>query len=81
MFPNITTALLIFVTFSASVASGEGTFSVLKRLKKYYRSTMGQDPLNGFATLNIDCDLVPKLDIQSIINAFSDKRARKAFVN
>jgi hypothetical protein len=55
--PTITTALRIFVSWPASVASGERTFNVLKRVKNYHRSTMGQDRLNGFATLSINCDL------------------------
>jgi hypothetical protein len=64
--PTITTALRIFVSWPASVASGERTFNVLKQVKNYYRSTMGQDRLNGFkrwfqmvsnATLSINCDL------------------------
>jgi hypothetical protein len=49
MFPNITIALSIFVSLPASMASGECTFSVLKQVN-YYRSTMEQDLLNGFAT-------------------------------
>jgi hypothetical protein len=35
-FPNITIALLIFVSLPASVASGERTFNVLKQVNKYY---------------------------------------------
>jgi hypothetical protein len=43
VFPNITIALHIFVTLPASVALGECTFNVLKKVKNYYCSTMGQD--------------------------------------
>jgi hypothetical protein len=39
------------------VASGESTFDVLTQVMNYYRSTMGQDNLNGFAVLNINRDL------------------------
>jgi hypothetical protein len=41
----------------------ERTFNVLKQVKKYYRLTMGQDRLNGFATINIDRDLAQKLNL------------------
>jgi hypothetical protein len=41
---------------------------------------MGQDRLNGFAMLNNNCDLTQKLGFSSIINAFSEKGARKVFV-
>jgi hypothetical protein len=63
-----------------SVASGESTFNVLEQVKKYYRSTTGQDRLNGFATLNINCDLAQKLEFSSTVNSFLDKKARIAFV-
>jgi hypothetical protein len=55
-FPQITIALRIFVTLLASLVSGEHSFSGLKRVKNNYRSTVGQDLLNGFATFSINCD-------------------------
>jgi hypothetical protein len=48
VFPNIAIAVHIVVCLSASLASGECTFNVLKRVKSYYRLTTGQDRLNGF---------------------------------
>jgi hypothetical protein len=80
MFPNITIALRIFICLPALVASGERAFSVLKQVKNYCSSTMEQDLSNGFATLSINCDLARMLDCSSIINAFSEKWARKVFV-
>jgi hypothetical protein len=74
MFPNVTIVLRVFVRLSASVASGERTLNVLRQAKTYYRSTMGQDCLNGFATLSINCDLALKLDFSSTINPFSEKK-------
>jgi hypothetical protein len=61
MFPNITTKQRVFVSLPASVSLGERTFSVLKQVKNIYRSPMGQDRLNGFATLNINRDLARKI--------------------
>jgi hypothetical protein len=61
VFPNITVALRIFVSLPASVVSGERTSNLLKQVKDYYNLTMGQDRLNGFATLQIGCGLTRKL--------------------
>jgi hypothetical protein len=36
---------------------------------------MGQDGLNGFATLSINCDLARKLDF-SAVNAFLKEKGR-----
>jgi hypothetical protein len=54
VFPNITIALHILVSLPASVVSGE--HSLLKQVKNYYFSTVGQDHFNGFAMLSINCD-------------------------
>jgi hypothetical protein len=45
MFPNITIALR-FLSLLASVSSGKCNSSVLKQVKNYYPSTMGQNRLN-----------------------------------
>jgi hypothetical protein len=57
LFPTIVVALRISVRLSASVASGECTFNMLKQVKNYYCSTIEEDHLNGIAMLNIKCDL------------------------
>jgi hypothetical protein len=64
--PNITIALRIFVSLPASVTSGERTFSVLKQVKHYCRSSMEQDPLNGFATLVIKCEFARRVGFSSV---------------
>lgn len=56
-FPNVTISLHIYISLLASVASGEHTFNVLRQVNKYGHSTMGQDRLNAFAMLNINCNL------------------------
>ncbi len=47
IFPNMWVALRIAVTFPVSVASAERSFSKLKLIKTYLRSTMTQHCLNG----------------------------------
>ena len=41
---------------------------------------MGQERLNGLTMLNINYDIAQKLDFSNIIAAFSEQKARKAFV-
>ena len=64
-----------------SFAEEQRSFSALKRIKSYLRSTMGQEPLNGLATLNINYDIARKLDYSLIIKEFANVKARKAFLN
>jgi hypothetical protein len=73
MFPSIAIALRIFLSLRASVASGE------QGLLPFNYGTYSNRSF-GFATLNINCYLARKIDFSSIINAFSDKKARRAFV-
>eukprot|EP00731_Ephydatia_muelleri_P033934 Em0042g13a len=57
-------------------ASTERSFSALKRLKSYCRTTMGQERLNGFAQIHIQYS-VP-VDIEAVINLFATSgRARR----
>lgn len=80
VFPNVTISLRIFLSLPVSVASGERTFSVLKRVKNYHRSSMGQQRLNGLAMLNINCDIARKMDFKTVISAFAEKKARKVLI-
>jgi regulator of replication initiation timing len=52
--PNIKLFLQIFTTLSVTTATLERTFSILKRLKTYRRSTMTENRLNGLALVNIN---------------------------
>jgi hypothetical protein len=58
----------------ASAASGKCAFNMLKQVKIYSRSTMWQDRVNGFATVNFNYDFVRNLGFPSIIDEFSEKK-------
>jgi hypothetical protein len=52
--PNIKLLLQIFTTLPVITATPERTFSILKRLKTYLRSTITENRLNGLALVNIN---------------------------
>jgi hypothetical protein len=60
-----------------TVASAEITFSKLKLIKSYLRSTMSQERLSGLAILSIERNMLEKIDYKNLINNFASKRARK----
>jgi hypothetical protein len=53
-YPNVLVAYGILLTVPMSVASAEISFSKLKLLKNYLRSTMSQERLNGLAMCTIE---------------------------
>ena len=55
--PNLTVALRILLTTPVSVASAERSFSKLKLIKTYIRSTMKQERLVGLAFISIENEL------------------------
>ncbi|XP_047132433.2 zinc finger MYM-type protein 1-like [Hydra vulgaris] len=75
--PNLCIALCILLTLPVSVASGERSFSKLKLIKTYIRSSMCQDRLVGLATLSIEHELADKLDLKDLVIDFAQKKARK----
>lgn len=75
--PNAAVALRILLTIPITVASGERSFSKLKLIKTYLRSTMSQDRLNSLALLSIERKIVESIDFKDIVKAFADKKARK----
>ena len=77
IFPNVCIALRIFCTSPVTVASAERSFSKLKLIKNFLRSTMTQDRLNDLAILGIESDLTRKVDLSNVINAFVLKRLAK----
>jgi hypothetical protein len=65
---NISMAYRILFTMPVNMASAERTFSKLKLLKNYLRSTMPQERLIGLATLRMEKRLLDKIDINTIID-------------
>lgn len=77
LYSNLSIALRLLLTLPVSVASGERSFSALKLIKNYMRSTMGQERLTGLALMSIERDVRQSLDMEDIVIAFAENKARK----
>lgn len=76
-FPNVETILKIFLTMPISNASAERSFSVLKRIKNYLRSTMHQNKTSNLSLLFIESDTMDSINYEDIIDIFAKTKARK----
>ena len=70
---EIRTLIKIFMTIPVSTASAERSFSVLRRLKTYLRSTMNQSRLNHVIMLHCHKDKTDKLNLPGIAQEFVRK--------
>ena len=72
-FENIKILLRILATLPITSCECERSFSALRRLKNYNRSTMVANSLNGLALLHVHQEIHP--DVQRVIDIFAcDKR-------
>lgn len=76
-YQNASIANRIFLTVLVTVASAERSFSKLKLIKTYMRSSMSQERLNGLAILSIEKELLEKIEVDVIINDFASQKARR----
>lgn len=75
LYPSINMFLRILATLPVSAATAERTFSTLRRLKTWLRSTMGEERLTGLALLHIHQDI--EVDIESVITRFAKSSQRR----
>lgn len=77
MFPNVEIILRIFLTMSVTNCSGERSFSALKRVKNYLRSTLRQQKLAALSLMYIESDFLQTIKFEKIVERFANAKARK----
>ena len=76
-FPNTCIAYRILLIIPVTIASTERSFSKLKLIKSYLRSTMSQERLSGLAILSIKKKMLEELEYKILISQFASQEARK----
>ena len=81
LFTDVTLAIKLCMSMPISVASCERSFSALRRLKNYMRSTMTQKRLSDLALLHVHADKVDQLDMAERMQFFinTNEERRKTF--
>ena len=74
-FENIKVLLRILCTLPVTSCECERSFSALKRLKNYTRSTMTGERLNGLALLHIHKEI--EVEVEEVITKFAELVSRR----
>jgi len=77
VFPNVSVAFRVVLTILVTVASGGRSFSKLKLIKTFLRSSMKEDKLNSLALLSIENVVASELDYASLNTKFAAMKARR----
>ncbi|KAK0147356.1 Zinc finger MYM-type protein 1 [Merluccius polli] len=77
LYPNLWVALRIACTLPVTVATAERSFSKLKLIKTYLRSTMAQERLSGLAVISINNKVSQAISYNDVISDFDSRKARK----
>ena len=76
-FPNASIAYRVLLTIPVTVASAEQSFSKLKLLKSYMRTTMTQERLNDLATIALEGDMLEKINYEDMIEDLFQKTQKE----
>ena len=79
-FPNACIAFRILITILVTIASAERSFSKLKLIKSYLRSTMSRERLSELA-ISIEKEMLAELECKNLISNFASQKARKINFN
>ena len=77
LFSEVVKLIKIHFTVPVSTATAERSFSTLRRIKTYLRSTMTQERLNNVMILNGHNDRTDALDLTAVAKDFSQANDRR----
>lgn len=75
--PDVCSLFQLFLTLPVTSATAERSFSKLKLIKTYLRSTMCSERLSDLATLSIEHKRAQKIDLEQCANNFLMSKKRR----
>ena len=79
-FPTLVKLYQIALTLAVSTAQCERTFSALKRIKTYLRTTMSEQRLSDISLLSIEKDLSKKINFEDVIDKFESGDKNRSII-
>ncbi len=77
---QVSRLMQLVLVMPATNATSERSFSALRRVKSYLRSTTGQERLNYLMLLHVHSDKTDKLDLKSVLNDFVQDSAHRSTI-
>ena len=77
MTKNIWTIIRIVLTSGATSGASERSFSMLRRIKTWLRSTMGKKRYNSLSVLNAHTYIVDNLSLIEVADRFANAKERR----
>ena len=68
---------MMYMTVPATVAMAERSFSKLKLIENFFRSSMSHEKLSGLAVLSIEKERARNLDFSTVIQQFACAKAKR----
>ena len=78
IYSEIVTLVTILLVIPATNTTSERTFSAMRRVKTYLRSTMTQTRTNNLITLHVHTERTDALDLKAITNEFTARNERRS---
>ena len=80
---EVVLVMKLLLVMPATNASSERSFSAMRRVKSYLRSTMGQERLNHLMTLHVHKESTDSLNLVQVVNEFvcGNKSRQRLFGN
>ena len=75
-YSKLVSAIVLLLTLPVTVATAERSFSKLKIIKTYLRSSIAQDRLDALAMISIEAEEARKLSVDKMIDEFAEKKTR-----
>ena len=72
--PELGTACVLFCTLPVTVSSAEHSFSKLKLIKSYLRSTSAEDRLDSLAPISIENEEAAQLQLDAVVDRSSEAK-------
>lgn len=75
-FPHVNFLFRLLLTLPTGIAEAERSFSTIKRLKNWLRSTMSQERLTSLALLHVHHNI--DLDVEKVITRYAKTREHRS---